>query len=776
MLKLGGIENSSPKTEQSLGRFRVARNVYPTPDGRLIPRYDYGSSDSLPVDTVMVSHIAQYNTDKLYYTAYSQSPFTDSYTRMLKNGVEIPAVNYIGYPSLYSTLGDYSQSIQSYRRNNTTYFYDPSYGILSKYDGVEVSFAGASQPEVFSGSYTSAGTKWIKVIKHTIDFDNNEPISDAVTFPVAAATTPVVLSKSSGLIGSTNVEPKFPSEDKVSGYTGFSGTVTYNAINNDFPIATGIFTSGGATVGSYLVVAINKTQSAFFGFLPLSDKAVGVALKIKVLDPIAPNFVLDTQGAKYLTNYGEWKDFSISPTDAAIVAPQIVRAGREFWSVWASTSKTGVYNYQALIHSPIGLTDNINVTVANPPVIVAGSDDVIVTLGPILNDIYDITSVKVSPNVYRRGFSSYTYLPVGMTVFQDLMLWYDEDLIYFSDTTLGGSFEQGSGQNVFRVGDFDQGRVTSVAGTSDFLVVCRERRNYYVTGNIATGNYRVQEIVEAEIGAWSNSCAVNIKDSIIFLTATGVYQVVSGGKATKLSSSCPKQFSTYDSNNINEDVSFRLTGFNSELNTGTGSISVAYDEFRELLVFMKKGPGSPCLVLHTKTGEFYEWDGLMEGRANQTVSTISFMYGEYLIGGIIDVGITNGAQTFKENSALIPSYRETHPVKLYSTWLTGGEPSLEKILLQVKIFGRIETSGSNKLQIAHYKDWNINTKITSTEYAPRVILGSINDQVQYSHKQRLNSDKVLAASVGIELNSGQSTFEIESFEVEFNTIQEGMKK
>lgn len=771
MLKLGGIENGSPKTEQSLGRFRVARNVYPTPDGRLIPRNDYGSSDSLPPDTVMVSHIAQYNTDRLYYTAYSQSPFTDSYTRVLKNGVEIPSVNFMAYPSFYSSLGDYSQSVQSYRRNNTVYFYDPSYGLLSKYDGVEVSFAGASQPEVFSSSYTAAGTKWIKVIKHTIDFDNNEPISDAVTFPVAAATTSVVLSKGGGLIGSTNVEPKFPSQEKIPGFTGFSGTVTYNATDNDFPIASGSFISGGATVGSYLVVAINKTQSAFFGFL--ATNAVGVALKIKA---IAPNLILDAYGAKLLTNYGEWKDFSISPADAATAAPQIVRAGREFWSVWGSSSKTGVYVYQALIPSPINLADTISVAVANPPVIVAGSDDVIVTLGPILNDIYDITSVKVSPNVYRQGFSSYKYLPVGMATFQDLLLWYDEDLIYYSDTTLGGSFEQGNGLSVFRVGDFDQGRITSIAGTSDFLVVCRERKNYYVAGNIVTGNYRVQEIIEAEIGAWSNSCTINVKDSIIFLASTGVYQVVSGGKASKLSEYCPKQFSTYDSNNINEDVSFRLTGFNSELSTGTGSIAVAYDEFRELLVFMQKEAGSPCLVLHTKTGEFYEWDGIMEGRTNQTVSTISFMYGKYLIGGIIDVGVTNGAQTFKENSALVPSYRGTHPVKLYSTWLTGGEPSLEKVLLQLKIFGRIETSGSNKLQVAHYKDWDINTKITSTEYAPQVILGSINDQVQYSHKQRLNSDKVLAASVGIELNTGASTFEIESFEVEFNPIQEGMKK
>ena len=41
---------------------------------------------------------------------------------------------------------------------------------------------------------------------------------------------------------------------------------------------------------------------------------------------------------------------------------------------------------------------------------------------------------------------------------------------------------------------------------------------------------------------------------------------------------------------------------------------------------------------------------------------------------------------------------------------------------------------------------------------------------------RLNSDKVLSASVGIEIATTNSNFELESFEVEFNPIQQGMKR
>ena len=53
---------------------------------------------------------------------------------------------------------------------------------------------------------------------------------------------------------------------------------------------------------------------------------------------------------------------------------------------------------------------------------------------------------------------------------------------------------------------------------------------------------------------------------------------------------------------------------------------------------------------------------------------------------------------------------------------------------------------------------------------------SLDNQVQYSHKKRFNSDKILAASVGIEVNSSLVSFEIESLEVEMNPIQEGVKK
>jgi hypothetical protein len=376
-----------------------------------------------------------------------------------------------------------------------------------------------------------------------------------------------------------------------------------------------------------------------------------------------------------------------------------------------------------------------------------------------------------------------------MTVYQDSLLLANDDLIWFSNTTSSGVFEQLSASNFLKVGDTEFGRITSICGTSDFLIVCRERKVYYVNGNIATGNYRVQEISECEIGAWSNVATFLVKDTVIMVTAIGVFQISDGGRCTKISEKCPKNFSFYDSMNVNEDIVFRLDGTialpktpsdNPEL--GNTGIDIAYDEYRDLLVIMQRKQNSPCLVIHMKTGEFYEWERIYNPLVSYA-NCITFIDGTYYVGGInyivdfINPFIAGTALIFKENKTIDLSYVTSSPIKLYTSWLTAEEPSLEKSLLQLKMFGRVQSNGTtDSINVAHYKDWDFSTKITNAKYFPINTSASLNNQVQYSHKKRLNSDKVLSASVGFEVSDPKVTFELESLEVEFNPIQQGMKK
>jgi hypothetical protein len=280
-----------------------------------------------------------------------------------------------------------------------------------------------------------------------------------------------------------------------------------------------------------------------------------------------------------------------------------------------------------------------------------------------------------------------------------------------------------------------------------------------------------------------------IKDSVVFLTACGIFQVQTGTRSSELSKNCTSNFATYDSIESPEDIAFLTVGYSSDITNATvDGITAAYDEYRQLLVFMKKGktldngivPDSKaynaCFVVNMVSGECYEWNGLLP---NSYVNTLGFI-NSFGILGAIDVAASGyEASCYTENKTQSDplSYVLTHPVKLYTTWLTGGEPSLEKFLLQLKMFGRIQSNGtSSSIKVCNYKDWDLSSKVTDSYYFPNNPNLSILNQVQYSHKKRFNSDKVLASSVGIEIDSVGVTFELDSFEIEVNSIQEGMKK
>jgi len=779
MLNLGGIDNKPSKADQSLGRFRVARNVYPTPDNRLIPRYHWSEIAGQSTKIKAVHHITPYDSSMLSMTSFdvfNAGEFTEELA-LFKDQTIVPKSSYTGLSPFPFTSGlEYSQAVMSYRRNNTTYFLQPYGGELTKYDGVEYSYAGCNQPIVGSSSYNATGTKYIRVIQHRIDFDNNEPASEYVQFPVLAATTSVQIRSDGGatnLIGSSGVTPSVQIVNKVGSDNYFRGTAAYVGGGSDhFAITTSDTNMNSVErIGSYVIVEIQSYNGATYGI----PSGYAIALKVKSVSPL----VLDAKDAKYLSTLRVWE--SVDIVNGTALASAIVEGTRNVFSIWASASSTGTYYFMGIgpAFPNSGVSKTYNVTVANPPTTaVGGFNTVVITLGPILGDIYDGTSKKLSPNTSDdllggdRGFYC-------MGNYQDLLLLANDDLIWFSDTSLGGAFGQLNALNFLKVGDKEFGRVTSIAGTQDFLFVSRERKNYYIVGNIATGNYRVQEISSSEIGAWSNNSSIVVKDAVFFVTALGVFLLESGGRCSLLSKNCPKNFSTYDSISYNEDVSFILSGFSSSLDqfAGDTGLSLAYDEYRELLIISLKSYGNPSLVIHTKTGEFYEWDGLMNYSASQRANTVAVHKAEYYFGGIVAAGFGLGAKVVKENKSIDKAYVSTHPVKLYTTWLTSGEPSLEKQLLQLKMFGRFKSDGvTSGIGVYYYKDWNLLSKISNESYFPLDTAATLNSQVQYSHKKRLTSDKVLSASVGIEVSSPVVAFELESIEVEFNPIQSGMKK
>jgi len=825
ILNLGGIDNRPPKANQSTGRFRVARNVYPTPDGRLIPRYDC-SATATPSNAQIFKHLTSYEGDLVSVVGAGD----DEILKVYRNGTQIPK-NFNLF-NFVSSQGYWPQNTTSYRRNNTTYILSPDGRLLLKYDGVEVGRACDAGATLYTASKSSvAPTKFVKIIAHSLDFDNNEIWSDAVTFSMGNAD--LVLDLQAGFFGSV-VAPNIVTDGQVvvhdAGIIGPTMTnicnnmnyfvpklgtsVTYDSINQEFSVTTDQNDTSildPAQIGSYVFVLIEGFDPSIILSIPFDYRNYAYGLALKVKQNWVQNAPLSTVGtikldindAYYLDQNRQWQKANLKPTLANLnsVAAIIKWGTREVITIWASPTQNGVYFFQGIRPvfpknaNPVSVTIIPNVAIPATPTAANASPawgNNIIDTALILNDIYDVNTTGLSPNSNTDNqFGGNWYVAFYcMTVYQDCLLLANDELIWFSNTATAGTFEQLAASNFLKVGDTEFGRITSICGTSDFLIVCRERKVYYVNGNIATGNYRVQEISECEIGAWSNVSTFLVKDTVIMVTAIGVFQISDGGRCVKISENCPKNFSFYDSMNVNEDVVFRLEGTIALPKTPTDNpalgytgIEIAYDEYRDLLVIMQRKPGNPCLVIHMKNGEFYEWEGIYNPLLPASYGNcLTFIDGNYYVGGINNtVDFVNPplifSQILKENKLIDLSYILYSPVKLYTSWLTAGEPSLEKALLQLKMFGRFQSDGTtSSINVAHYKDWDFSTKITNAQYFPINTSASLNSQTQYSHKKRLNSDKVLSASVGFEITSPKVSFELESIEVEFNPIQQGMKK
>lgn len=772
------MDNSVPQTDQSIGRFRVARNVMPTNDGFIIPRKAQEDLALIPNTVKYISYMCQHNSERLSVCLNNtgSSDFLAMRTASDVASVQIPMQAYsMGDDA--SGLGGYvdnTLSYMSYMRNGTTYFINPTAPIeengntlkrpLFKYDGVEVSAMGCPQPKVSSTDYAAAGSKFIRVIQHQIDFDNNEPVSEYVEFRTnAAVTASVVTNPSTNLIGSAGVKPtaviaqSATSTSFLLGDTNyFIGTASYDAGNLEFDITTADTNITLATqIGSYVFVTHSLNLAATTG---MSIDTLAVALRIKSISPLT----LDATNIKVLNTNREWVTGTLN-TPATLAA--LIFAGyRKVFTFWKGPTEFGNYVYAGSFASfpeSSAATQTYNFSVSSTTLPAAGSSETAFNISANLGDWYDTNSIKISPNaIYPFGNKR------GITNYQDLLIMFTDDLTWFSDTTLGGSYEQLNAINFIKVGDSQFGKVTSACGTSDFMFLGRERKNYYINGVLPTGNYRVVEIEQSEIGPWSNSCSVNVKNTVVYLSSVGVFMMEDGGKSTKLSSRIPENFNNFYTGTPIADVSFQMTGTTATIGGTDVGISVAYDQYRELLAFCKKGAQNKnsTLVVDLQNLEFYEWDFI--ATAPRKAGCIHFQDAKLYIGEYTAGSIDCIESEENYSSALNGS---TSPIILYSTWLTAGEPSLEKQALQLKMFGNInKESDTESITVQSFRDWDIATKITDSDYFPYAV-------TQYSHKKRLNTDKVLALSCGFEITN-TTTFRLEGMEVEFNPIQQGMKK
>jgi hypothetical protein len=555
----------------------------------------------------------------------------------------------------------------------------------------------------------------------------------------------------------------------------FYGTATYNVIQNRFNLSIGSgfdfwgITAAGGDV--YLIRTVYFTQVVGIGTVSYG----AIAYKY---NSAGNYFEGDIKIYNLLT--GLWEDSSGATTP---IAEGTFAAGRRFYTVWASSSSTGIYYYKGLVtgatynltsySSEIVYTIDIRDTVmANK---VQNVSFLPFAIAPALNDWYDLSITRTSFNDSEVAERPY----VAMTIYQGLLLLADEETIYISDYTNGGSLEMTPSQ-FSSIGDSQHGRIVSIVGTKDYLIVSRERKVYMVAGVIATDNARIQEIAEVPVGAYSNTSMIEIYGTVFMMASSGCW-LLNAANARKISGPISLNFKSFMMNptpvfSAQEQGSIGLNMNNYPTNAWeypsslvgySGKYLIAvFDSFKsKAIVFNNdQANGGQSLVFHTSNGEWTTYDS-HDVLLDSQITAASFVNGLMYSGTHRTTTLT--ALTSKEDfSSYNYDYASRSPAKLVTTWMTQGEPSLEKQLLQVKIFGYI----FGKLDIKHYENWNYNTAVTNATYTSP-------DSYTMFHKQRLNSSKPMAAAIELTMSTAATqAFWIEGIEVEFENIQRGMKR
>lgn len=640
-----------------------------------------------------------------------------------------------------------------------------TYSQLLKFDGIQVSGAGLPTPWRHIDANT-AGTRQFRIFYTTIGADAELVFSNYQQ--VKAVVSGVSESLNIYLGGYTDAGATTRRADVVDDATHAAAMVfpkTREASDSLF--ADRYFNkkwakpSGDASFSSGVGIQMNCTSAAHdLGvgdwLLVTSVNSVFAVLGAKLYDAFLLQvksyngtvIVYERNIKAFNSTTASWEDFNLdngAPSWYSSMADLLtdIQTGWHtniiLW-VYGSGDETGTNPFTLRTMLPIFWDTNDTGE--------TGTNTVYSPLHPIFgvisgtfDDFYETSDVKT------------TFPPVkGITSYNNLLVGFDDNAIYFSDTSYGGSTEMVSGvSNLLPYGS-EFGKITAVCGSEDFLFMSRERRNYVITGELTTGNISIKEVDLPTIGAHNARCVSNaFSGKIIFMNKVGVFAVDASGAVEELSKDIRDLFiNSLTDGNLFDKTVFKSSEDKLSSHYDGKIFKIAVDEERGFILFHTGSVNtsgvlvsSNILVLDMNDKTWYEWEG-----TGQSV--------EALYGKVFQLGTSYSKEDTTINKDQI----------LTTQWLTGGEPSLEKQVTQVKFYGTV----TNGVTVEQQNDWDsyiYGDLVTGEQY-----LGS-----GYAHKQRLTSSKAQATCVGFVTDSSAGeSIELEGIELEWAIVQQGVKR
>jgi hypothetical protein len=670
---------------------------------------------------------------------------------------------------------------------------------LQKYDGTQLLRAGLPLPYIDSPQYNPAGTHWSKIVAVRLGFDGTLISSGFVKFPANPAANLIVLNLryaaiASELVGKSAVSPMFRDSEKMSstllddmGFIQTSGAWTYNAGAATLAINA---TKHNLVAGQWVMFAEYSALTVVW------DNFAGYIYALKVKSIAGSTITFEANGRYYSKANLTWTEalftdatsgpFYSGFTWTLVGCSTVLLA-------YSSATENGTYLCRAVIplsgqeEAGAYTYDSVSYNITLTPFSTTGLYKPYA--GQITSDLsgwYDTGTVKLQ----------FPYLPttinspgiLGLTKYQGSLISYDKKAIYFNDTSAGGSDEMVSGLTNFVPLGTEYGDIVAVEGCEDFIFISRERKNYVLVGDIATGNFVINECDAETASALGSNATIAVKGMVVYMGRQGIFAVSSSGVVTELSEGISRLFGAsrefvtdpdsvaFQPYRITDDVaatSSTVLGWDGNI------VKMKYDSDRNIVAILygrKTAVGAAVsgdhygvLAINLKTGNCYEWKLNQVADLDVVVHDVEFLEsydattGKFK-GSLIQSGLTI---TREDNTQAI-----AQDMYMISSWQTGDEPSLEKQATQVKFYGQM-----TGCRIFHQEEWetftsiaNLNSNRTNVLYPTS---GNQNNNL-FEHKQGINSTRAQAISIGFAPTD--NNFSLEGYELEWELIQGAMKR
>lgn len=638
-------------------------------------------------------------------------------------------------------------------------------GGLQKWDGFKWHRAGLPRCAVINN--TVSGATYSRSVYLTLDFKGNETISDYTqrqNTPAAGNITmnPTLAGGALALPLGSQVELLDKGFDNKYLARNGAAASTYSAGPKEFLVTA---TSHNLVVGDWLMFypGSGSVWVTNQGLAKVAGYNVPYLLSMRVKSISGLDVTFDaTEGNSYIwVDKSEW----ITATELDLRGANVSGS----WSTWATVltalntaerlnrswaicSNTWILHFTSTSAlSGYGLRYVRPVAYSSPTyldTVPTASLDTFLIENPFNSFTFDTVTPTPLEDVFDDTVTRIPF-PVDvkyLTTSTGFLIACSETVAYYSSPSFGASPEMADGLTNFVPGTNRDGLIVGVGATENFVFISREKRNYSVVGNIATGNFEVRAYRETQPGVTDYKNIISIQDNVLFANKFGIF-AANQASQVPLSGGIVGMF--YKATTQRQSID----------GAPLGPIELAessYDFTRNWVSWRYVLDGSDyLLVLDLNNGEYYRWSWL--------TGTCQFINGLYYIA---QPGV-NASLKIEEVSGVDVDGEEIESW-LTTSWIHLEEPSLEKQFTQVKLFMRKPDCPGN-ITLSAYQDWQPTIALQGN------VPFEIDPAYPLSQKHKFASNKSLAISLTFKAVPGER-MEIEGYELEYNPIQEGMKR